>query len=216
MRGGRFRAPAAALAAVTLLAIGIGVAYARSERATSTINGCYSLTTGVLRIAGSCGRDEAAISWNQDGPAGPAGAAGPAGPTGPTGPAGPSGAKGEAGPAGPAGKRGAAGADGKLTVKVQGGTPKIGNLLSLELQQLLKIRIEQKKLLAKVDALNQSVTMVREDLKSIRRRLYFMCIMDRDESPPGVGEHARADCFWAPWSPYPEWKSKMDAPFGGP
>jgi hypothetical protein len=212
----RYPPPALALAFVVLLVTGIGVAYARSERATSTINGCYSLTTGVLRIAGSCGRDEAAISWNQDGPAGPAGAPGPAGPAGPTGPAGPSGAKGEAGPAGPAGKRGAAGADGKLIIKVKGGTPKLGNLLSLELQQLLKIRIEQKKLLGKIDAANQSLGMVKEDLKSMRRRLYFMCIMDRDESPPGKGPHERADCFWPPWSPYPEWKTKMDAPFGGP
>lgn len=58
---------------------------------------------------------------------------------------------------------------------------------------------------------------MKTDQKSMRRRLYFMCVMDRDEGPGGVGTHKRADCFYAPWGAAdPEWKNKMDVPFGGP
>ena len=73
----------AAVAVAALAVAAASAAYAASDRATSVINGCYSLSTGILRVASSCGRDEAAISWNQDGPAGPAGPAGQVGPPGP-------------------------------------------------------------------------------------------------------------------------------------
>lgn len=141
----------AAVAVAALAVAAASAAYAASDRATSVINGCYSLSTGILRVASSCGRDEAAISWNQDGPAGPAGPAGQVGPAGPAGTKGDAGAGGPAGPAGPAGKRGPAGAAAKLTLKIKTGKPKLGNLLSAELALLLKIRIEQSKLLKKVE-----------------------------------------------------------------
>jgi hypothetical protein len=213
MRRIRYPSRTAAVAVAALAVAATSAAYAASDRATSVINGCYSLSTGVLRVASSCGRDEAAISWNQDGPAGPAGPVGPAGPAGAKGDAG---TVGLAGPAGPAGKRGPAGAAGKLTLKIKTGKPKLGNLLTAELALLLKIRIEQSKLLKKVDDLSKSLTAVKTDQKSMRRRLYFMCVMDRDEAPGGVGTHKRADCFYAPWAHDPAWKNKMDVPFGGP
>lgn len=55
------------------------------------ISGCFSRTTGVVRVVAPgapCGPNEVAFTWNQEGPSGPAGPAGPAGPQGPAGPAG--------------------------------------------------------------------------------------------------------------------------------
>lgn len=93
-----------------------GIAFGAIPGAGGVISACYDEQSGQVRIyddAGgspkSCGKSEAAISWNQQGPkgdkgdTGPQGPAGPAGPAGPTGPAGATGPQGPAGPAGPAG-----------------------------------------------------------------------------------------------------------------
>jgi hypothetical protein len=51
----------------------------------------------------------------------------------------------------------------------------------------------------------------------MRRRIYFMCVMDRDEQQAGILGHKRADCYYDPWgAASPVWKTKMDQPFGGP
>ena len=97
------------------------------------IHGCRNKATGALRIvakAGTCESNEAALSWNKQGPVGKVGPTGKqgstglTGPTGPTGSAGPAGAagangtngadgaRGASGPSGPAGPAGAAGANG--------------------------------------------------------------------------------------------------------
>ena len=234
--------PAAALAAISLLAVVGGVAYAANGRATSAINGCYSLSTGVLRIASTCARGEAAISWNQEGPTGPVGPTGRAGPPGPKGAAGakgdtgPTGPAGAAGKRGPAGKRGSAGADGRLTVKVQGGKPKIA-LLSGEHAFMLKLLgIQAKMLRKKLDKLAGEVNVmhlelldlstIKQEVKSMRRRLYFMCVMDRNDFGTAIhgiyagqelplSAHEQGDCFYAPWT-NPVWEKRMDKPFGGP
>jgi hypothetical protein len=151
---------AIATGAAAIFALG-GVALAASARTAATINGCYNTSTGVLRVASSCARDEAPISWNQTGPAGPAGPAGPSGPQGvqgSSGPAGPAGPKGERGQAGPAGPRGAAG---RQTVKVNG-EPKLTGLLTLEQELLLKNLIAVKKLDKKVTALQNDVSFTKQ------------------------------------------------------
>lgn len=111
--------PAAALVAGTAT-----VALASIPSADGTITGCYTKSSGTLRIidpaATKCGTNETTISWNQKGPKGDTGAtgpAGPAGPTGPAGPAGPAGPKGDTGatgPTGPAGPQGDTGATGPV------------------------------------------------------------------------------------------------------
>jgi collagen triple helix repeat protein len=144
---------------LVVLAVG-GVAYAAGARSAATINACSSTSTGALRIASSCHRGEAALTWNQDGPQGPKGdpgTAGAAGPQGAQGPAGPAGPKGGRGPVGPAGRQGAAG---RLTVKIKGGEPKLTGLLSLEVELLLKNLIAVKKLDKKVTALQKDVSSV--------------------------------------------------------
>jgi hypothetical protein len=156
---------AIATGAAVMLAVG-SVAFAASTRTAATINGCYSISTGVLRVASSCARDEAPISWNQTGPAGPAGPGGPAGPQGlqgASGPAGPAGPKGERGQVGPAGPRGTAGS---LTVKVKG-EPKITGLLTLEQELLLKNLIAIKKL-------DKKVTALQGDLSSTKSTALFL------------------------------------------
>ena len=75
----RHLSPSLALSLLALLLALSGVAYAANNRTASVIQGCYSNSTGNLRVASSCERSETAISWNQDGPAGPAGPAGPPG-----------------------------------------------------------------------------------------------------------------------------------------
>jgi hypothetical protein len=83
------------------------------------IHACYSKTNGKLRLAdaqnpklGSCLASEAALDWNQQGPAGVAGAPGAKGDTGAQGDPGPQGATGPQGPAGPQGPQGSTGPQG--------------------------------------------------------------------------------------------------------
>jgi collagen triple helix repeat protein len=98
-----------ALAAVPLLLIGSGVAYAAiPDSDDGEIHGCRQPVTGNLRVvdaeAGdSCHSSETELVWNQTGPQGPAGPAGPQGPQGETGATGPQGEAGATGPQGPAG-----------------------------------------------------------------------------------------------------------------
>lgn len=109
---------AAAAASAAALAVA-GVAFGAIPGTGGVISACYDNQIGLARIydaQGStpkaCGRNETAISWNQQGPKGDKGDTGPQGPAGPTGatgaagPAGPAGPAGAAGPAGPAGPAG--------------------------------------------------------------------------------------------------------------
>lgn len=133
----RSRAPLMVLVP-TVAALGAGAAVAAGQIGGSagTITACYQTVTrsadddgwpqtpyGTLRVINpdankpsvdpsvySCNRDEATITWNQQGPPGPTG---PTGATGPQGPAGQTGAQGPAGPMGPVGPAG--------TVQVQAG-----------------------------------------------------------------------------------------------
>jgi Collagen triple helix repeat (20 copies) len=109
----------AAVAGILVAAGGVSLASIPDSK-THVISGCYSHRTGTLRVidaqAGQhCQRSEAALSWNQTGPAGsrgpkgdtgspgPAGLQGAVGPQGPAGPQGPQGPQGNTGPAGPPG-----------------------------------------------------------------------------------------------------------------
>jgi hypothetical protein len=78
---------------VGIVLAGTTVALASIPSADGTIHGCRATKGGSLRVidadAGqTCGKDEAALTWNQTGPQGPAGPEGPQGPAGPPGPAG--------------------------------------------------------------------------------------------------------------------------------
>jgi hypothetical protein len=102
----------AAAGCVVALSVG-GFAYATSSSSrASTIHGCYSETTGVLRIAETCRSDELAISWNASGQTGAPGATGPRGPEGPAGKNGTPGAKGATGAVGAPGATGTQGPTG--------------------------------------------------------------------------------------------------------
>jgi hypothetical protein len=100
---------------VALLALAAGGAFAYSKGSATGaggIHGCYSRTSGVFRIAGTCKRGEIGISWPRNALQGPAGKAGAAGPAGPNGSAGSPGPAGNAGPAGGNGSQGAQGPTG--------------------------------------------------------------------------------------------------------
>ena len=103
--------------AVVVLASGGGVAYATSSHsADATIHGCYSQSTGQLRVDTTCRAGELAVSWNsqgQPGPQGPTGPTGPQGPKGDTGATGAQGAQGVKGDTGAAGPQGTAGQNGQ-------------------------------------------------------------------------------------------------------
>ena len=109
--------PKLAAAGVAAAALAVaGIAFGAIPGAAGVISACYDKQSGQLRIydaEGStpkeCGRTEAAISWNQQGPKGDKGDTGPQGPVGPAGPAGPTGPAGATGPTGPAGPAGPAG-----------------------------------------------------------------------------------------------------------
>ena len=102
---------------VALLAVA-AVAYGQIPAPDGTIWGCYTKSTGTIRVIDSgtsCKQGETSLQWNQKGPAGatgPQGNAGPAGATGPQGPKGDPGATGASGPQGPKGDVGPAGATG--------------------------------------------------------------------------------------------------------
>ena len=118
-------AAAISLAAVSLVAVGSGVAMASYSgvAANGQILVCWKNAPGGVRIVDHfpCKTGETPLSWNQkgvkgdvgltgdDGPRGPVGATGSAGAAGVAGPAG---AKGDTGSVGPAGSPGVAGADG--------------------------------------------------------------------------------------------------------
>jgi type VI secretion system secreted protein Hcp len=129
----KFRFVAAGAGAFVVLGGAAAAVAASLAPSTAVINGCVD-KNGALRIINpssqSCGKNEGAISWNQEGPIGPAGATGAtgrdgrdglpgitgaSGPTGATGPQGVQGAQGVpgvAGPQGPAGPEGPAGSGG--------------------------------------------------------------------------------------------------------
>jgi len=108
--------------AVVVLASGGGVAYATSSHgADSTIHGCYSQSTGQLRIDTSCRAGELAVSWSSQGQPGPQGPTGPTGPQGPKGDNGATGAQGSKGDPGAAGSQGAAGPQGTAGQNGQNG-----------------------------------------------------------------------------------------------
>lgn len=100
----------AALVGGAVLAIAGGIAYATIPDSSGTIHGCYSKSTGTLRVIDSsvtnCDAKETSLNWNIQGPQGPQGPTGPQGATGPQGPAGPQGPQGPQGPTGPAGPSG--------------------------------------------------------------------------------------------------------------
>jgi hypothetical protein len=102
--------------AALVAALGGAAAIATAADEDGTVQACRNLRHGLVRIAldsSSCKRNEAAISWNRQGPQGPAGPPGPqgsAGPAGLSGPAGPQGDEGSVGPPGPPGPKGDPGA----------------------------------------------------------------------------------------------------------
>jgi hypothetical protein len=78
-----------ALALVFLLAAG-GVAAAAIPASNGVITGCYSKTTGALRVidaeaGATCAKSEKRVTWNQQGPRGKQGVRGPKGAQGPPG-----------------------------------------------------------------------------------------------------------------------------------
>src|SRR5437016_14590759 len=106
------RAAVGLLIAVASLAAG-GIASATIPDSGGVIHGCYAKASGgtapgTLRVIDtgfgqSCGLNEVALNWNQQGVKGATGAQGPQGPAGPQGPQGPQGQQGPAGPTGPSG-----------------------------------------------------------------------------------------------------------------
>ena len=171
MRGLRRLSPSLVLSLLALLLALSGVAYAANNRTASVIQGCYSSSTGNLRIASSCERSETAISWNQDGPVGP------------TGPAGPAGQAGAAGLAGKAGTPGPRGETGLIRVKIPAGgkpTIKLEGLLTLEQTLLIKALSRLAKLEKKLDAQTTHLAAMEKKAdaaaKYAHARLYANCI----------------------------------------
>src|SRR5919201_194703 len=111
----RRRWPWLAVACVAVLALG-GAAGATIPNSSGTIYGCYSNTSGSLRVIDyptqNCSATETRLPWSQTGPQGPPGPQGPTGATGPQGPKGDTGATGATGATGPQGPKGDTGATG--------------------------------------------------------------------------------------------------------
>jgi hypothetical protein len=106
--------PALAISIIALAVSLGGAAWAAIPDANGVVHACYNRHAGTLRVidtesAGEQGcrsPAEAAVTWNQRGPAGKTGETGAAGPTGPqgsTGQRGEPGNEGKPGPTGPAG-----------------------------------------------------------------------------------------------------------------
>ena len=81
-------------AAIAVLAIGAGVAYATIPDPSGVIHGCYD-NKGAVRVidpstGGACKNNETALNWSQTGPQGSQGPQGAQGPQGTQGPIGPS------------------------------------------------------------------------------------------------------------------------------
>lgn len=91
------------LSTMTVLFTSI-IAFASIPGANGVIYGCYSNSSGTLRVidnsTAQCKSNETALNFNQTGPQGLQGIQGPAGPAGPQGPQGETGAPGPAGPSG--------------------------------------------------------------------------------------------------------------------
>ena len=103
-----------ALAAVGALLGLAGIAYATIPDSNGVIHGCYTKASsstqppGSLRVIDtglgqSCGLNEVALNWNQQGVKGATGPQGPKGATGAQGTQGPAGPQGPQGPQGPSG-----------------------------------------------------------------------------------------------------------------
>lgn len=93
-------------AAVTVVVVVAGAAYATIPSAGGVLHGCFKHVTGALRLVEeneTCASKERPISWNVQGPKGDTGPQGPQGAQGPVGPQGPAGPQGPGGPPGPAG-----------------------------------------------------------------------------------------------------------------
>src|SRR5207247_3930210 len=87
------------LLCVAILVLVGGAAYASVPDGGGVIHGCYSKTSGSLRLIDTattttCSSTENSVNWNQTGPPGPAGPQGPQGPQGATGTTGPTGPRG--------------------------------------------------------------------------------------------------------------------------
>jgi hypothetical protein len=98
----------------------VAIATGAIPGADGVIDGCYTKSTGALRVIDTegsipvtCKSSEAALSWNQQGPTGPEGPQGETGPEGPQGETGPEGPQGETGPEGPQGETGPEGPQGE-------------------------------------------------------------------------------------------------------
>src|SRR4051794_22455849 len=82
----RRRAAWLAVVSVTILVAVGGAAYASVPDAAGVIHGCYSKTSGSVRIIDSstqaCSTTENGLNWNQIGPTGPQGPQGLKGETG--------------------------------------------------------------------------------------------------------------------------------------
>ncbi len=104
----------APVAAVLVLAIGVGAAMGVTSGGTAVVHGCYLKSSGRLRIVSGprCHKGEKSLSWNQRGSQGLKGAQGLPGSQGPQGSLGPQGSRGPQGVPGPAGPKGDAGQQG--------------------------------------------------------------------------------------------------------
>jgi hypothetical protein len=71
------------------LAVGGGGGYAIAASRSTTIHACVVRHTGELLLKKRCGRGQAGLVWNRQGPTGAVGATGATGAAGPTGPQGP-------------------------------------------------------------------------------------------------------------------------------
>jgi hypothetical protein len=84
-----FRSRRVIIAGVAASAVAAGgIAYASIPASTGVISGCYSTSTGALRVIDtatttSCNSGESSLNWNQRGQTGPTGPRGPQGPQGP-------------------------------------------------------------------------------------------------------------------------------------
>jgi hypothetical protein len=104
-------------AALALLGV-MSAADAAIPNANGRITGCYTTSTGALRVisgaTGHCSRHEKRLVWNLTGAQGAVGPQGVTGRAGANGTPGPAGANGTRGPAGANGATGAAGATGPM------------------------------------------------------------------------------------------------------
>jgi type VI secretion system Hcp family effector len=104
--------------AIAMSGLAIGMVMGSIPGAGNVIYGCYSKTTGAVRIIDntktSCASWEVLISWNQKGDPGAAGAKGATGAVGATGAGGATGAVGATGPAGATGSTGDPGGTGAV------------------------------------------------------------------------------------------------------